>query len=292
MVQSLLKYAKRRYRKQLLPAYNLYRAVAVCPPRRTARQKERFLTRAHLTVEQIRLVEQMSSRISPRDQMYAGEFATYVSVGLSAIECIDEALVSAGSPTVKSILDLPCGHGRVLRLLKSRFPQAAIVACEIDRDCVKFCQEEFDAKPAISRSELENLDLGTTFDLIWCGSLITHFTPTNIKNLLQFSHRHLAPGGVLAFSAHGTYVRDLFKHHNPPLYGVSDDEARKMLREYAETGCGFAAYPDSETYGISLTSRSWLEDQIREIPGWELKYFAERKWDNHHDVYGIRRTQG
>ena len=64
------------------------------------------------------------SDISPNDEMFFGNETHYFGVGRSAMTCIDLALRAAKKPAadIWRILDLPCGHGRVLRHLKSAFP--------------------------------------------------------------------------------------------------------------------------------------------------------------------------
>ena len=62
--------------------------------------------------------------ISPNDGMYqGGNKDHYFSVGRSALRNIKLAMAAAGkNPTdMKNILDLPSGHGRVLRFLKAFF---------------------------------------------------------------------------------------------------------------------------------------------------------------------------
>jgi hypothetical protein len=41
----------------------------------------------------------------------------HFEIGVSALECISRALAAA-TVTPRSILDLPCGHGRVCRMLR------------------------------------------------------------------------------------------------------------------------------------------------------------------------------
>ena len=42
-------------------------------------------------------------------------------------------------------------------------------------DGVEFCATAFDAEPILSREPLWDADIGDGYDLIWSGSLLTHF---------------------------------------------------------------------------------------------------------------------
>ena len=55
--------------------------------------------------------------IAVDEGMYNDNEEHYFGVGRSAMECVDMSLQAAGihAASVKCILDLPCGHGRVLR---------------------------------------------------------------------------------------------------------------------------------------------------------------------------------
>ena len=94
-------------------------------PSRTQRQKELLLKDACLQPRERDLLGLIDSRISPHDGMYKGDGDHYFKVGLSAINCIDKAMAAAGLSEPKRVLDLPCGHGRVLRFLVQRFPDAS-----------------------------------------------------------------------------------------------------------------------------------------------------------------------
>lgn len=98
----------------------------------------------------------------------------YSDVGRSAVEVILAAIMSSYVHTVDNVLDLPCGHGRVLRHLVKMFPNATIHACDLDTDGVEYCASRFGANPVVSVPELTEVDFGVKFDLIWVGSLFTH----------------------------------------------------------------------------------------------------------------------
>src|SRR5262245_34363542 len=87
--------------------------------------------------------------ISPYDEMFAGDRDHYFHVGQSALECVRRCIVAArrSEQTIARILDLPCGHGRVLRFLRAAFPAAIVTACDLRRDAVSYCAKTFNALP-------------------------------------------------------------------------------------------------------------------------------------------------
>lgn len=263
------------------------RWVRSLPPR-TRLQKQRLLKDPALAARERDLLGLSSSRIHHDDGMYKGDGAHYYRVGLSAIRCIEEALERSGPSEVRKILDLPCGYGRVLRLLVHRFPGAEITACELERGAVEFCARHFGARPSHSRSDLDALSLGAAFDLIWCGSLVTHLSAEPTLALLRFFRRHLAPGGLVLFTTHGDFVARRLPTRDFD-YGLTGEQITRITARYAEAGYAYTDYPDREHYGISLTSPAWVRARVGEAGGLREVYFKDRGWDEHQDVYGFVR---
>jgi hypothetical protein len=95
------------------------------------------------------MLRQVSLKVSRRDGMYEpNRAADYLSVGLSAIRCIQRALEEPGrTKDVQPILDFLSGYGRVLRFLRVRFPNADITAGEIDPAVLRFCEPPSRSRP-------------------------------------------------------------------------------------------------------------------------------------------------
>ncbi len=254
-------------------------------PARTDRQKLELLKDPELGMKERELLAKVESRISPGDGMYSGNGAHYFKVGLSAIRCIDSALVAARLSPVRRVMDLPCGHGRVLRFLVKRFPEATIFASDLDRKGVEFGARMFGAEPIYSQLNLADLSLDNKFDLIWCGSLITHLNASGIRDLLRFFARHLSPGGLLVFTTHGDRVvqRMLNREFD---YGITRDATLTLIDSYRANGFGFADYPAESGYGVSLTAPEWVRKETETLALKEV-YFREHGWDDHQDVYGF-----
>ncbi|MGI9067505.1 MAG: class I SAM-dependent methyltransferase [Pyrinomonadaceae bacterium] len=241
-----------------------------------------------LTLSDRKLLELVETRISPNDGMYIGNGAHYYRVGLSAINCIEQALIAAGINTVRNVLDLPCGHGRVLRFLVHRFPEARFIACDLDRDGVEFCAEHLGAEAEYSEPDLSRLALGREFDLIWCGSLVTHLDDKKIPALLEFFSRHLTIGGLMIFTAPGDEVLERMTSGKFD-YGIDPQDIPIVVGSYRETGFGYTDYPYMAEYGISLTSSEWIRNQVEKVGSLREVYYQPHGWDNHQDVYGFVR---
>lgn len=253
--------------------------------------KQRLLSDPTLSESERELLSKVSTRIYHNDGMYQGDGVHYFKVGLSAISCINKALESAGLESVRSILDFPCGSGRVLRFLLHRFPEAEITACELERGPVEFCVRTLGARPAYSSLNLDEVSLEKKFDLIWCGSLVTHLNERGLIALFQLFRRHLAEGGLLIFTTHGDFVQRRMPTRDFD-YGLAAEQIARIGADYDRSGYGFEDYPGEKDYGVSLTSPEWIRAQIRDVNGLREVFFKERGWDNHQDVFGFIRGFG
>jgi SAM-dependent methyltransferase len=242
---------------------------------RTAGQKRRLLEDGALAAPERELLAQAESRVSPRDTMYTGDGAHYFKVGLSAMRVLEEALRRANLKHAGHVLDLPCGHGRVLRFLVRRFPQARFTACDLDRDGVDFCARVFGATPVYSVTDLDALSFDARFDLIWCGSLVTHLDAAHARALFRLFARHLAPGGLLLFSAHGDFVARRLPRGEFD-YMLTKAQTEAITRRYHETGFGYEDYAGQGGYGVALTSPAWIRARLAEVGGLTEVYFGER----------------
>jgi SAM-dependent methyltransferase len=257
-------------------------------PPRPQLQKQRLLSDPSLSETERELLGKVSGKIYFNDTMYDGNGAHYYKVGLSAIRCIDEAVAQANLTVVQTILDLPCGSGRVLRFLVQRFPEAEITACEIQRGPVQFCVRTFGARPAYSSVNLDEVELAKKFDLIWCGSLATHLNQRDIVALLRLFVRHLSPVGVAVFTTHGGFAAQRIAEREFD-YSIPEDQIERLVHDYRRAGYGFADYAGQRNWGVSLTSPEWIRARVDELGGLREVYFKEHGWDHHQDVFGFVR---
>lgn len=230
---------------------------------------------------------------SPAEQHDA--LGRYLMWGRSAGKTIRIAMAAGGVEEIHCILDLPCGHGRVLRNLRAMFPAAAITACDIDREAVDFCVETFRAKPAYSTTSPNKIEMADRFDLIWCGSLLTHLDAPAWSAYLAFFSSLLNNRGILVFSTHGRRVAERFRS-GVTKFGVDTS----ILDDYDATGFGYRNYPrglipapigtdENVHYGISLSNPAWVCQEVLRNSMLHLLLFVEHGWNGHHDLIACQK---
>jgi SAM-dependent methyltransferase len=229
----------------------------------------------------------VSMEISPNDEMFAGDIEHYMSVGNSAVRIIDNALAVSQKRRVAKVLDLPCGHGRVLRALVARYPGAAVTACDISRDGVDFCVRTFGVEGVYSSTSTGEIPIEGRFDLIWSGSLLTHLNERRAEAFLSFFADRLENDGILLVSFHGRFSvrRQLtgeFKYLRDALFF-------EALQGYFERGYGYASYEGQSGLGFSLTRPSWATAWVEGREDLKLLGYVEQGWDNHQDVLIVQK---
>lgn len=219
--------------------------------------------------------------IHPRDGMWSPNETWYFATGRSAMRVVDIAARASWRPNIASILDLPCGYGRVSRHLRAAYPEAQLYFCDIEHEGADFCASTFGGTAIHSRPELTEVELPQV-DLIWVGSLFTHVDEDRTRRWLRYLCERLNPNGVLAASFHGEWSLSMQR-----IYPMIDPASwERIVDQYRREGYGYAPYPDwpAGDYGISLSSPQAILALIREIPGVRLAGYMERGWADNHDV--------
>jgi predicted transcriptional regulator len=213
--------------------------------------------------------------VSSLDPMYTGSRGSYLMSGVSALQCIRSALQVANSSATTTILDLPSGFGRVLRVLKAAFPNASLTACDLDRDAVDFCSKVLDANGVYSNSDPAAISLSGPFDLIWCGSLFTHLDEPRWRGFLEVFDRLLAPEGVVLFTTHGRHPASVLRS-----LGVQEAGVSQMLSDYDKAGFGYSLMPIplEQDYGLAIAAPEWVKDQIKQHTSLTMVDHRVRAW--------------
>jgi SAM-dependent methyltransferase len=243
----------------------------------------------------------VSVRVAPTEDMLDnGTLHLYFEIGASAMEQIRDGLRVAASTRPRRVLDLPSGHGRVLRHMRAAWPDAEFTAMDLQHHAVRFCERAFGARPVFSRDPLWSVDAGGDFDLIWSGSLLTHFDRDYWVPVLRYFRDRLSPEGTLVFSTHGDLPiaslegeRDAVARLGPLVgeYGLGA-RARDIGVTARQTGFAFATYPETAHlhWGVSFSTPDWVRQKVDEVGGLDLIRHVPAGWFGHHDVWTFARS--
>lgn len=218
--------------------------------------------------------------LAPRDGMVDPTLpGQYFDLGRRALEWIHFSAVLCDKPHYPEILDLPCGHGRVLRWLRAHYGYANLTACDLDRDGVDFCARQFNATPVYSQPDLRALPFKTQFDLIWVGSLVTHLCEERWLATLDCLIKWTRECGVIVFTTQGRTVSSLLARGRRNVAENVDKAA--LLEEYARSGFAYRPYfdcPPDQDYGLALTSPDWVMRAVQRHPDVIIRAYLEEAW--------------
>jgi SAM-dependent methyltransferase len=214
--------------------------------------------------------------VIPGDPMYTYNPELYAEAGHTALRFVQLAILAhARTDPPGRILDFACGGGRVLRVLKAAFPDAALTACDLRAPGVEFCERVLGATGVVSEAEPADIELEGPFDLIWSGSLLSHIGPDRWIDFVKLWERVLVPGGIVVFTAYGRFIADEMRRGTNTL-NLEPDDVAQVLRDYEKHGVG---YHTTEHDGDCLVSRPWVMTELgRETPKLDLLLYAEHSW--------------
>lgn len=222
--------------------------------------------------------------MSPEERMPTGD--SYLEVGRSALKAIRFAQLAADKPDFGSILDMPCGHGRVLRWLKAAYPDARLTACDLLTDGVDFCAATFGSASVYSSQLLTAEAFADRFDLIFVGSLLTHVDVVRWDHLIALWHELLHPDGLLVVTTHGELVAERMRAGH--TYGYPPVAVARTVRAYEHAGFAFLEEPpDNLDYGITIARPDWTIQRLLRHADFRLVMYGEAQWHRHQDVVAV-----
>jgi SAM-dependent methyltransferase len=113
-----------------------------------------------------------------------------------AAECAAIAqIVRERKPGARTLLDVACGTGKHLELLRGEFDCEGV---DLDEGLLGLARERLPGLP-LHQGDMRTLDLGRTFDAVTCLFSSIGFVGSidGLHAAAQAFARHLAPGGVL-----------------------------------------------------------------------------------------------
>jgi SAM-dependent methyltransferase len=208
----------------------------------------------------------------------------YFSGGEQALAICRRAL---GERDPKRVVDFPVGFGRVARWFRYAWPHCELFGVEIDDNALDFTSSTFSMISIRADAKLKSTQLPEQTDLIFSGSLLTHFDEYQWDAFFKMCIPALAPDGVLVFTMHGR-VAALLAADRHPIYGDVID-TKSLYETYRRDGFAFEPYArDFPTFGLSLSSPAWVMNKLQQIPELKIIGFDEQGWGQ--DVVILRKN--
>jgi SAM-dependent methyltransferase len=229
---------------------------------------------------------EIAKQVDPHDGMYnaVNDVPVYLAVGKSAIDVVMHAMILAGKPVARSVLDLPCGGGRITRHLTAFFPDSEIFACDSDRRLENFVVETFGVKRFHTAADFSQPS-ERQFDLVFVGSLVTHLDQPKFKRAVSWFISALAPDGLLVLTTHGRQ-HDLYQRYVREFVPAGAWNAAR--KKFLTKGFGYVPYSGPE-YGLSICKPSWLLAVVENDPSIRILALQEGAWNQHQDILVVQK---
>jgi 2-polyprenyl-3-methyl-5-hydroxy-6-metoxy-1,4-benzoquinol methylase len=211
---------------------------------------------------------------------------TYLASGDLMTRDLEAALKDHGRDLsqLDSFLEFASGYGRFTRFLVTRLDPAKVTVSDINHSAVDFARKAFGVSGFYSAESASDVDHSKQYEVIFVASLFSHLAIEHWSAWLRRLHEMLAPGGLLIFSTHGPYARDV-------IYG---EHWRDQLEVKTE---GFSYLRTNETdgrlavdyYGSAFVSEAYVKGQVAEHGlGTVRRVYPAKLWGS-QDLYVLEK---
>lgn len=201
---------------------------------------------------------------------------------------LSDALVSVGKgwPDVSAVLDIGCGYGRIVRVLRQYVPARRIFVCDVIEEGAKFTSQEFGvtAMPVLEKAAGE---FDGKFDLAYALSVYTHTPDGFMARHVRLVSQSLRPGGLYVFTTQGPVSAGTAER-----YGQTWLDKAAVARDMNERGFSFQQYPHyRSTYGMTWCNREYVQRVVEQTDvGLDLISYAPAAHGGHQDVWVYQKS--
>src|SRR5262249_13398357 len=152
------------------------------------------------------------------------------------------------------------------------FPDAELYVADLDKAGAQFAAANFGAVVIDTAADFSTQP-GRKFDLIFVGSLLTHFDRPMFIAALKWFSQALAPGGILIVTTHGRradFIETNVLHHLGSRWAG-------MRETWVNSGFAFAETErrGDLSYGFSFTRPFWAVGAAEALPGMRILGYQE-----------------
>ena len=174
------------------------------------------------------------------------------------------------------------------RYLRAAFPEAELHVGDLWTEATEWTARQFRADIIAGNADF-SARFAARYDVIFCGSLLTHLPEHLSIKLLDFLTEHLAVGGIALVTACGRKNLEWEKSHFNAKVFSTPEHLAALTQDYFEGRFAFTPYPGQTDYGRSFTPVSWFHNYVVKRPDLVMTRFSERAWDDNQDVVTLKR---
>lgn len=177
----------------------------------------------------------------------------------------------------RTFLEFASGYGCVTRHLLKVLPELRLTASDIHPEANSFLEMNLGCETVQSFPVPEDYP-DRKYDLVFALSFFSHMPRTTWSRWLRVLVANLTINGFLIFTTHGLGSRPLM--NSPEL-----DEDGFWFQKHSEQD-------DLQTteYGTTITSPSFVLNEIGKIEGCRLFMLKTEFWWGHQDLYVVKKT--
>lgn len=209
--------------------------------------------------------------------------AAYQNSAIQFVGILEDTLGSVGRTweDVGRVLEIGCGYGRIVRVLKERVPPSKIYVSDVIEEGADFSAIEFGVN---KMPVLEEVRDGYTefFDLIFMLSVYTHTPVDFMARHVKLVSDALRPNGLFVFATQGP-----ISARNAEQYSQAWLDKELVLQELWAKGHSFQQYPHYyDRYGMTWHTEDYVRETIQKA-NVRLRFLNYRpaEHDGHQDIF-------
>jgi len=223
-----------------------------------------------------------------RGSLSAGGTTYYADLVMGALKTTGAVLHSYAN-----VLDFGSSSGRVLRVLRSAYPNWNCYGCDPNADAIAWASRNLKGsqfsvsplKPPLSYD-------AEMFDLVYAISIWSHFNEMAAISWFEEMRRIVKPQGYLLFTTHGFQAIE----HYRKTKSFSEDVLQKVLYSLYERSCFFIdTFGEKGDWGVvdpgwghAFFSPEWWLDQL--CPQWQICLFIPGGVEQSQDLILLKRV--
>jgi SAM-dependent methyltransferase len=209
--------------------------------------------------------------------------AAYQSNAVKFVGILENALSAVGKSwaDVERLLEIGCGYGRIVRVLREHIPPSKIYVSDVIEEGANFSASELGVNKMPVLEEVQD-GYDEFFDLIYMLSVYTHTPMDFMRKHLELVSRVLKPNGVFVFTTQGP-----ISAQNAEQYSQYWLDKKIVLQDLQTKGYSFQKYPHYyDQYGMAWHTEDLVRKTIQnaKIPLRFIRY-GPAEHGGHADVF-------